>query len=53
MPVQVPVFTVHVEPTAVEPDTVGATVFTGTAAWTAVVLTAPASAKPDELLPAI
>ena len=51
-PVHVPVFTVHVAPTLAEPDTVGATVFTGTPPEIAVVLTAPANAKPVGLLPA-
>jgi len=51
-PVQVPVFTVHVDPTVAEPETVGATVFAGAAAATAVELSAPAMVNPRKLFPA-
>jgi hypothetical protein len=54
-PAHVPVLTVHVVPTVLEPETVGAIVFAGIAGGTdrtAVVLTAPASAKPEVFTPA-
>jgi hypothetical protein len=50
-PVQLPVFTVHVEPTVAPPDTVGATTLAGRLNWMDVLFTAPASAKPREFVP--
>jgi hypothetical protein len=48
----VPAVAVHVEPTALDPDTVGAAVFVGAVDTTAVELSAPARANPDAPLPA-
>lgn len=55
VPVQVPVFNVHVDPTEATPDTDGGAVFTGpvdAVAMTGDVLVAPESAYPTELTPA-
>jgi hypothetical protein len=48
----VPAVAVHVEPTALEPDTVGGTVLAGAVDTIAVELSAPANANPDAPLPA-
>ena len=48
MPVHVPVFRVQVDPTAAEPDTVGAVVSNGNP--TDTVLTAPARPNPRVLV---
>src|SRR6185312_4578125 len=52
-PDQVPVFTVHVEPTTNNPDTVGATTLAGSADCILTVPIAPANAKPRVFVPAI
>jgi hypothetical protein len=51
VPVQVPVSSVHVDPTFAEPDTVGAVLSNGNP--TATVLTAPASENPYVFVPPI